>query len=190
MTFPQRVDEYYTYADLITWDDDVRYELIDGVPILMAPPSITHQRISGKLYLQIASFLKGRPCEVFHAPVGVRLNADLADDTVVQPDIVVVCDRSILDDKSIKGAPDMVIEILSPSTASRDKVMKFNQYLRAGVREYWIVHPDSKTVSVHVLKDGEYITRAYADTDAVSVHVLEGCTINLSDVFEDPLSLL
>ena len=185
MTLPQCIDEYYTYADFLKWNDSVRYELIAGAPAMMAPPSIAHQAISGELYLQIANFLKGRPCKVFHAPVAVRLNAETSDDTVLQPDIVVVCDRSMLDDKSIKGAPDMVIEILSPSTATRDKVVKFNQYLSAGVREYWIVYPDSKTVSVHVLKDGEYFTRAYAGTDAVPVHVLAGCTISLPDVFAD-----
>ena len=79
----------------------------------------------------------------------------------------------------------MVIEILSRSTASRDRVLKFNQYLKAGVREYWIVDPDSKTVSVHILKDGEYLARAYAETDAAPVHVLDGCTISLSDVFAE-----
>ena len=107
------------------------------------------------------------------------------DDTVVQPDLVVICDHSKLSGTGCVGAPDMVIEILSPSTARNDRTLKFDIYRRSGVREYWIVDPDTKTVSVHVLKSGEYVTRAYTDADSVAVHVLEGCTINLADVFED-----
>jgi len=178
-------DEYYTYDDYKKWDTKDRYEIIDGVAYAMAPPAITHQRISSNLHREIANFLKGKPCEVFHAPVGVRLNADKGDNTVLEPDIVVVCDRSKIGSQSIAGAPDLVIEILSPSTAGYDRVDKFNQYLIAKVREYWIVDPDSKTVSVHVLKDGEYITRAYAKTAKAPVHVLEGCVIDLADVFAD-----
>ena len=177
--------EYYTYADYCTWDSDERWELIDGVPCAMAPaPSVAHQSISRRLIRQLDTFLHGKPCEVFYAPIDVRLNADKGDDTVVQPDIIVVCDKSKLEDgKAVIGVPDLVIEILSPSTARLDRITKLTLYRRSGVREYWIVDPDSKAVSVHVLRDGEYIVRAYSDGDSVPVHVLEGCNIDLPQVF-------
>ena len=182
-----RKDRRYTYADYAKWNDEARYELIDGVPYAMSPaPSPVHQRISGRLHGQLWQFLKGRSCEVFAAPFDVRLNAaGDDDDIVVQPDLSVVCDKSKLDDKGCNGAPDMVLEILSASSESRDKVLKFNRYLQAGVREYWMVDPDGKTVQVCILDKGKYVISAYADTDAVPVHVLEGCTISLPDVFAD-----
>ena len=179
-------EQRYTYADYCAWDDGERWELIDGAAYAMSPaPSRAHQGVSGNLYGQFYNFLKGKPCKVYAAPFDVRLNADGYDDTVVQPDLVIVCDRSKLDDKGCSGAPDMVIEILSPSTSSRDMVLKFNTYQRAGIREYWIVDPDSKMVSAHVLKNGEYTTRAYGDTGAAPVRVLEGCEIDLEDVFAE-----
>ena len=180
-----REHQRYTYADYCTWGDEERWELIDGVAYAMSPsPSWKHQEISANLHFQLYSFLKDKPCKVFAAPFDVRLNADSDDDTVVQPDIVVICDTAKLDDKGCIGAPDMVIEILSPSTALRDRVLKLRWYLRAGVREYWIVDPDSKTVSVHLLKNGEYYIRAYdGDDDGAAVHVLEGCVIDIGDIF-------
>ena len=177
-------EQRYTYADYCTWDDNERWELIEGVPYAMSPaPAWRHQGISRELSYQLTDFLKGKPCKVFAAPFDVRLNADDEDDTVVQPDIVVICDRSKLSGTGCKGVPDMIIEILSPSTAQRDKWIKFNLYQRAGVREYWIVDPDSKMVTVHVLRDGVYTTAAYGDTGAAPVNALPGCEINLEDVF-------
>jgi Uma2 family endonuclease len=103
----------------------------------------------------------------------------------VQPDISVVCDRSKLDDHGCVGAPDLVIEILSSSTSRYDRVLKFNAYLRAGVREYWIVDPEDKSVSAHILDNGRYLTSVYGDTGHLSVHVLPGCEINLNDIFAE-----
>lgn len=181
-----RKDEHYTYADYAGWNDNKRWELIDGVPYAMSPaPSWVHQSISSNLHLQFASFLKGKPCKVFHAPFDVRLNVTDGDDTVIQPDLVIICDCSKLSGTGYNGVPDMIIEILLPSTESRDKVLKFNKYLQASVREYWIVAPDSKTVQTYMLKDNEYIAKAYTDTDTAPVHILEGCTINLADVFTE-----
>ena len=186
MEIKEALPEYkrYTYEDYCAWDDDKRRELIDGVPYAMASPSIAHQEILGALHNQIYSFLKGKPCKVLAAPVDVRLNYDSSDDIVVQPDLLVVCDQSKLDGKSCKGAPDMTIEIISRSTAMRDKVLKFNRYLTAGVREYWVVEPDSKSVSVHLLKSGEYVTRAYGGDDCVPVNVLDGCDIDFTEIFD------
>ena len=185
MEVNEALPEYkrYTYADYCSWDDGVRRELIDGVPYAMSSPSQAHQKISMQLGRLIGNHLVGKPCEVFAAPFDVRLGADSGDDTVVQPDLLVVCDKSKLDGKSCVGAPDMAIEILSQSTALRDMVIKFRRYLYAGVREYWIVDPDRKTVSVHILKNGEYISIPYCIDDSVPVRVLDGCTIDLSEVF-------
>ena len=107
------------------------------------------------------------------------------DDTVVQPDIVVVCDESKLDDKGCNGAPDLVIEILSPSSSGYDRVIKFNLYWRAGVREYWIVDTADKCIQQFVLKNGEYVGRVFGESDSVPVSVLEGCVISLEEVFAE-----
>ena len=173
----------YTYEDYLNRDDEVRFELIDGVIHMMAPPAQAHQEVSGELHLQLANFLKSKPCKVLYSPFGVRLNAKTGDNTILEPDLLVVCDMSKLDGKSCNGAPDMVIEIMSPSTSKKDKTIKFNKYLQAGVRELWYVDPADKTVSVYILKDGEYVARAYDNTETVPVHVLEGCMINLPEVF-------
>jgi len=190
----------YTYDDYCKWDDGKRYELINGAVYAMSSPSRRHQWISGNLHSVFHQFLKGKQCEVYHAPFDVRLNAvpdsetdnesttgsDSAagdNDTVVQPDLVIVCDHSKLDDRGCKGAPDLVVEILSPSTASMDKVAKLNKYQEAGVREYWIVDPESNSVLVFTLKDGNYIVHAYGETETVSVSILENCTVDLNEIF-------
>ncbi|MDL2319351.1 Uma2 family endonuclease [Eubacteriales bacterium OttesenSCG-928-A19] len=179
----QRKDERYTYADYITWDDGNRYELIDGEVYMMDAPKRVHQGISGAIFWRIAAYLEGKPCEVYAAPFDVRLNADAEDDTVVQPDISVICDPSKLDDRGCVGAPDMVVEILSPSSAEYDQGVKLNRYLEAGVRECWIVNPMHRFVQVNLLRDGEYHMRPYGDADAVPVSVLDGCVIELAKVF-------
>ena len=173
----------YTYSDYCEWDDDERWELIDGVPYAMAAPTRFHQGISGSIYYQIYHFLRGKACEVYYAPFDVRLNIDKLDNTVVQPDIVVFCDESKMDDKGGIGAPDMVIEILSPSSASHDTIRKYMLYMQVGVREYWIVDPATKTVVVHILEESTYRGRAFSETDKVPVTVLEGCEVNLAEVF-------
>ncbi|MCL2616903.1 MAG: Uma2 family endonuclease [Defluviitaleaceae bacterium] len=173
----------YTYNDYVTWDDDVRWELIDGVPYAMAAPTLTHQGISGNLFALLHGFLRGKPCRVYSAPIDVRLNYNNGDNTVVQPDIIVVCDPNKRHESGCLGAPDLVIEVLSPSTARTDRVKKFNKYLEAGVNEYWIVEPDIYSVQVHLLKDGTYTTRMYEETDTISVSVLPGCEIGLAEVF-------
>jgi len=174
----------YTYADYITWGEDVRCELIDGVVYDMSPaPGWLHQELSTNLLGQLFNFLEGKTCKVFHAPFDVRLNYDSDDDSVVQPDIVVICNSDIISGTGCTGAPDMVIEILSPSTASKDMIVKYNRYLRAGVREYWIVDPQTKTVRVCVHKDGKYDSIDYLDPGKLQVSVLEGCEIDMKRVF-------
>jgi len=181
-----RNDRHYTYADYANWDDGVRYELIDGMAYMMSPaPSRAHQEIIGELHLQLRQFLKGKQCKVYLSPFDVRLNADENDDIVVQPDLIIVCDKSKLDKNGCNGAPDMAIEVISPSSSRMDKLLKMQKYLKYGVREYWIVDPDSKTVQAFILDNGNYIVNAYADTEAAPIRVLEGCVINLPDVFAE-----
>jgi len=185
MSLPRK-NEYYTYSDYCLWDETGRWELIEGIPYAMSPaPSTRHQEISGGLHRELAAFLKGKACKVFHAPFDVRLNAAGEDDTVVQPDLVVICDRSKIDDRGCKGAPDMIIEIISPSSARHDRFIKFQLYQKFGVREYWIVDPDTNTVAAHVLKNDVYTTRVYGDTDAIPVNALSDYTIDLREIFNE-----
>jgi len=180
------VENRYTYADYASWDDENRYELIDGLVYMMSAPSQAHQEISGEIFRQLANFLKGKPCKVFPAPFDVCLNAaGDKDDTVVQPDLIVVCDKSKLDGKRCNGAPDMAVEILSPSNRKQDTVWKVNKYLQAGIHEYWMIDPDAQTVQVCILKDGQYDVEEYSNTDTIPVHVLDGCIINMQEVFAE-----
>jgi len=178
--------EQLTYADYAGWDDENRYELIDGRAYMMAAPSVAHQRIAREILLQLGSHLRDKPCEVFIAPFDVCLSGrGDDDDTVVQPDIIVICDKAKLDKKRCNGAPDFIIEIVSPSSSSHDRLTKLNKYLLAGVREYWIVDPDDKGVSVHVLENGKYFVSAHESTETINVNVLDGCKIVLPDVFSE-----
>ncbi len=145
----------FTYADYLAWPKDERWELIDGEAYAMAGPTLAHQTVVGELFIEIGSFLRGKPCRVFVAPFDVRLpRGKEADDditTVLQPDILVVCDPDKLDQRGVRGAPDWVIEVLSPSTAAKDQIQKLAVYERAGVREVWLVHPTDRVVSVYML---------------------------------------
>jgi Uma2 family endonuclease len=180
-------EEYYTYEDYLEWDTEDRYELIDGIPYMMAPaPTPAHQRISIKIASALNVYLRGKTCEVFAAPFDVRLNADDADDTVVQPDILVICDKTKIDDKGSKGAPDLVIEIVSKSSGNYDRGLKLQKYIDAGVRECWIVDPDDKIVQVYIRKDdGSANMLVYNAEDTVPVTILKDMTIDLSEVFAE-----
>ena len=187
MSLPE--ERRYTLADALAWDGRERIELIDGHPVMMAPPSRVHQAISGELFGQFWAYLRGKNCKVYHAPFAVRLFEESGEppesvDTLVEPDLVVVCDPDKLDDMGCRGAPDLVIEILSPSTRRHDRMTKFNLYQQAGVREYWIVDPDSQDVQVFVLEGGRYFVRGYGTAEgSLKPSVLEDCTIDLSLVF-------
>lgn len=183
MGLPQRDTEHHTYADYLTWPDDVRYELIDGIAYLMAPaPTLDHQEVVGEVYRQLANALEGLPCRAYVSPVDVRLphgnEADADIDTVVQPDVLVVCDRSKTDRRGLRGAPDLVIEVLSPGTASHDHVRKRPVYERAGVSEYWLVHPIDRVLTVYRLADGQYgKPEVFYLTGETPVGVLPGVVI-------------
>ena len=181
----------YTYGDLMKWDDGIRYELYNGIPVALASPSNVHQEIVAALTAELHIFLRGKPCRVYPSPFDVRLfdtDDDRPEDSeyVVQPDLMVVCDKSKVDRYGIHGAPDLVVEILSPSTRANDRLRKYNLYEQAGVREYWIVDPDIRVLLVHTLEDGRYHSPdAYTAGSTVPVGVLEGCSIDLSTVFPE-----
>ena len=182
--------ESFTLADYLEWDEeDGRYELIDGEAYLMAPPTPLHQKTSGEIFRQLANFLEGKKCEVYAAPFGVRLFEREGDspedvDTLVEPDITVVCDKSKLDESGCRGAPELVMEVLSPSSRKHDRLVKLNLYQRAGVKEYWIVNPGEQTVEVLLLEAGRLVPHGfYEKNDIAKVNVLEGCFLELSKVF-------
>jgi Uma2 family endonuclease len=161
MALPKASDRRFTYADYRQWPDDERWELIDGEAYAMAPaPTISHQTLVLNIAKQIDDALDGSPCRALIAPVDVLLPAlDETEDnvaTVVQPDILVVCDPAKVTERNVRGAPDWIIEVLSPATARHDHLTKRTLYERAGVREYWLVHPVDRVVTVYTLKDGQY----------------------------------
>ena len=184
-------EKRYTLADALTWDESEQIELIYGDPFMMAPPVRRHQEALMELSAQLHAYLKGKKCKVYPAPFAVRpfeRDGDRPEDvdTVVEPDISVVCGMDKLDDIGCKGAPDLVMEILSPSTQRHDRVTKFNLYQQAGVREYWIVDPASQSVQVFVLDGKHYVAKDFGTArDTVKVNVLEGCAIDLSQVFPE-----
>jgi Uma2 family endonuclease len=188
-----RHDARYTYADYRLWPGDERWELIDGVAYNMTPaPSRLHQEVSREFLRQFANHLVGKRCQVYGAPFDVRLPASSETDqtasTVVQPDLVLVCDPAKLDEQGCTGAPDLVVEILSPATAARDLKEKFFLYERVGVEEYWIVHPVEKAVTIYRRgPDGLYgRPSVYTTGDRVPVVALPGFEIDLAAVFGEP----
>ena len=154
--------QHHTYGDYLTWPDHPRQELIDGVAYVREPPapSPCHQEMVGELFGQLWVALKGRPCRVYVAPFDVRLpKSDEANeliDTVVQPDVFIVCDRQKLDERGMRGGPDWVAEVLSPSTARHDQTVKLSAYERAGVREVWLIDPVDRTLTIYQLEAGYY----------------------------------
>ena len=181
---------YHTYGDYLAWPEDLRYELIDGMAYLMAPaPTLEHQEVVGEIYFQLRQALAGKSCRVFVAPVDVRFpkanETDEQVDTVLQPDVLVVCDLSRLDRRGVRGAPDLVVEVLSSSTASHDHVWKRRVYERAGVSEYWLVHSTDRMLTVYRLQDGEYgkpeVLELIGET---AVGVLPGVSVCWNDLVQ------
>ena len=185
-------EKRFTYGDYLRWPEEERWELIEGVAHDMSPaPSRTHQRISLELAVRLRDYFRGRSCELYYAPFDVRLpigdETDEDIETVVQPDIVVVCDRSKLDERGCRGAPDLVVEILSPHTASKDLKKKLSLYEKHRVRQYWIVQPEHKVVLVFSLgADGRYgRPDVYAAADKMESTLFDGLTIDLAAVFAE-----
>ncbi len=180
----------YTYADYLTWEMEEMVELIKGKVFKrdIAAPALNHQRISMHLSVRFYNFLKGKTCQVFHAPFDVRLpvkskkNKDI--DTVVQPGICVVCDPSKLDAAGCLGAPDLVVEILSPGNNKRELKNKYEVYGEVGVREYWIIHPNEQTLLIYSLVAGSYqASRFFVSGDKVTSVCLPGFELDLEEIF-------
>ena len=169
MPLPQQNKEY-TIDDIYALPDGQRAELIDGQMYMMAPPTRRHQQILGALYRKIADYIdkKGGSCEVDIAPFAVFLNAD--DKNYVEPDISIICNPDKLTDKGCTGAPDWIIEIVSPGSRRMDYYTKLFKYRTAGVREYWIVDPDKKRITVYDLEHGDIDEYSFSDTINVGIY--------------------
>jgi Uma2 family endonuclease len=187
------MNKRYTYADYLTWMDDVRRELYDGFIKLMTPaPSSRHQLISSNLNGMFWFFLRDKKCQVYSAPTDVRLpkNKNTKSDkqiyTVLQPDIFVICDLSKIDERGCLGAPDFIIEIVSAKNSQRDTRDKFEIYQEHGVREYWIIHPNDETVNVFVLDEtGKFQFKGmFGGDDKIPVNIFNGdLLVDLTEVF-------
>ena len=181
----------YSYADYLTWMDDKRRELINGFVSLMTPaPARLHQKVSGYIFGDFHQYLKGKKCEVYSAPFDVRLpkNGEKTDNeiyNVVQPDITVVCNPKKLDDRGCIGAPDLIVEILSPSTSKRDLTDKYDLYEKSGVKEYWIVRPNENTIQKFVLasKSKYEFKGTFTEDDEISPDIFPDLQINVNEVF-------
>jgi Uma2 family endonuclease len=179
----------YTYADYLTWEIDEMVELIRGKVFRQAAaPGVIHQRISGKIFYLLYDFLQGKSCEVFSAPFDVRLpvaskaNEDI--DTVVQPDLCVVCDAEKIDERGCLGAPDLIIEILSPGNNRKDLKLKYDVYEASGVKEYWAIHPDERTLLIYTLDERKYrASRLFTLGDRVISEAVRGFELELDHVF-------
>lgn len=187
----EKSDTHYSYADYLKWPEDERWELIDGVAYDMSPsPTRQHQWILVNLIRYFSQFFKDKPCEPYIAPLDVRLPDNAEDDesriyTVVQPDLFVVCDRDKLDDKGCVGAPDFVVEILSPGTALKDMREKRRLYERHGVKEYWIVHTRDDIVEVFTRGDNNMFTAStvYGKDDLIKPVIFPDLEVPLTEVF-------
>lgn len=187
--------ERFTYRHYRTWPDSERWELIEGQAWSMSPaPMRRHQEVSARLFNEVFNFLKGKPCKVFAAPFDVLLpmgeEADDEVESVVQPDIVVFCDRSKLTERGARGAPDLAVEILSPWTSKKDIKDKYELYESRGVREYWVLDPAAWSVWVYrPKKDGEFdegeLRNRLGDVSSIASRVLEGFVVDPEELFAD-----
>jgi Uma2 family endonuclease len=187
LAYTEENSNKFTYRDYKAWElkPGERYELIDGVAYAMSAPNDRHQAILMELARQIANFLVDKPCKVRPAPYDVRLfyEEDESDDVVVQPDISVICEESKRGTEGCHGAPDIVVEILSPSNTAIHMQRKLALYRDAGVREYWIVNPDHNVVTVYRLEGEWYVVQIYRASDTLRPPALPGLEVALERVF-------
>lgn len=191
MSASNPVERPETYGDIRARNDDTRWELIEGRAYAMTGPSWQHQSVVARLLTQLLGYFDGR-CRVLPAPLDVRLprgdEPDDAIETVVQPDLSVVCDLTMLDDRGCRGAPQLVVEVLSPSTAGRDHLTKRALYERHGVRQYWLVHPIDRIVTIHRRTDdgaGFAAPELFEARGVVAIAGYEGLAIDWDRVFAD-----
>ncbi len=182
----------YSYADYFRWKFQERVELIRGFIHKMSPaPAPTHQKVARKLVLGIGNYLQNKPCEVFFAPFDVRLpdskkqKNDHLVYTVIQPDICVICDLAKIDTRGCIGAPDLVIEILSPGNTKKEMGIKFDLYEENGVKEYWLVEPTEKVIYVYILQKGRFIgLKPFTEDDDISPALFPELKFKVGDIFE------
>ncbi|MCC5945369.1 MAG: Uma2 family endonuclease [Bernardetiaceae bacterium] len=189
------LDGTYTYADYLTWRFEQSVELIKGKIFKMSPaPSTKHQRISGRLYGNLYQFFRYNPCELFSAPFDVRLldkkkskKANKEIYTVVQPDICVICDKNKIDKRGAIGAPDLIIEILSPGNSKKEMKTKYALYEEAGVQEYWIVFPSEHVLQQFILNEqGKYeLKNSFTEDEVFNAHIFPDLQIDLAEIFEE-----
>lgn len=189
------LNKQYTYADYLTWRFEERIELIKGWVYKMNPaPKRVHQDISINITGLLLNFFENNPCKLYNAPFDVRLVKNKGQqnkeiNTVIQPDISVICDISKLDDAGCIGTPDLIVEILSPSTAKKDYNEKFNLYQENGVKEYWIASPEAKTIEVFFLENKKYKTleifNEYDGYTEVCSQLFPELKISLKDIFKE-----
>lgn len=174
------LEKYCTAEDFYNMPEDIRAELIDGEIVYMASPSRIHQEILGELFNLIKNYIKSKKgsCHVYPAPFGVQL--DEKEDTVLEPDISVICDPNKLNDRGCLGAPDWIIEIASPSNPKYDYITKLNLYNNANVREYWIVDPVSRSIYVYELEGDKFSINVYSFDDTVKAGIYEDLYIDFS----------
>ncbi len=183
------MDKIYSYADYLKWQFDERIELLKGRIFKMGAPNFAHQAITGELYYQLRAFLQQKSCRVFVAPFDVRFPKKSLENqevyTVLQPDVCVVCDSTKYDFRGCIGAPDIVIEVLSPSNNEKELKNKYDIYEEAGVQEYWIVSPQDNTFFRYTLVDGFYIgTHPKVSGDIVTTPILPGFELDLKVIFD------
>ena len=178
-----KISENTTVEEFYSLPGDERYELIDGKLYNMAEPSRIHQELVSELLTDIKNHirLKGGDCRVYPAPFGVRLSKD--ENTVLEPDITVICDKSKLTDKGCTGAPDWIIEIASPGNLSHDYIDKLSLYMKAEVKEYWIVNPESDSVVVYRL-DNPFIPVAYTLSDTIIPGIYKDLSIDFKEIMD------
>jgi len=182
----------YSYADYLTWQFTERVELIKGWIMQMSPaPSSSHQSSSATIQGEMYSYFKKSSCQLFVAPFDVRLldnKKSIKDEkvfTVVQPDVCVICDEKKIDERGCIGAPDLIVEILSPGNSKHEMKTKYDLYEENEVREYWIANPLEKNIMLYVLKAKKYqLRKIYFDDEVIESVIFKGLTIELKDVFK------
>ncbi len=187
------LNKAYSYADYLKWHFEERLELIKGKIFKMSPAATPrHQTIVGFIFVELSVHLRKQTCRVYTAPFDVRIPRKTTEDkdiiTVLQPDICVICDRSKIDRKGCLGAPDIIVEVLSPGNNAKELKNKYDAYEEAGVKEYWIVSPQDQTFTINLLVDVKFQpTRQLTNGDTVTSTILPGFCLNLTELFESPL---
>jgi Uma2 family endonuclease len=189
---PNATYGYYSYADYLTWPMDLVAELIHGKIFkkAAAAPKRIHQKVASKLNFKLYQFFEGKICQVYPAPFDVRFPIDSKEDheifDVVQPDLCVVCDPAKLDERGCIGAPDLIIEILSPGSTKLEIKHKYELYESRGVREYWIIHPEYHNLFIYTWVNGTYVpSRLFTAGDVIESTVIKGFKLHLEEFFSD-----